>query len=87
MHLKLTQRFGERKNGDVALAKFVLANEFGEETEVVLKQYSAGVRGDPEFDPGEYQVELDTLKQLSDSEYTINLKKNFDASPGYPWNT
>ena len=87
MHLKLTQRFGERKNGDVALAKFVLANEFGEETEVVLKQYSADVRGDPEFDPGEYQVEVEILKQLSDSEHTINLKKNFDASPDYRWNT
>ena len=87
MTFKLEERFSERKDGDVALAKVVRTNEFGEETALVLKQYSNVTRGDPNFDPREYTTERDILTQLGQSEYTVNLKKSVDASQGYPWNT
>ena len=46
--------FGERKDGDVALVTASMTDGLGDQTHVVLKQYSATVRGDPEYDPNEY---------------------------------
>ena len=87
MTFKVLKHFGERKGGDVALAKVSLPNGLGDETELVIKQYSAVERSDPEYDPREYFTEVEVLKMLKDKGCAVNLKTNIDAYEDYPWNT
>ena len=87
MTFKVLKHFGERKGGDVALAKGSLPNGLGDETEFVIKQYSAVERSDPEYDPREYFIEEEALKMLKDKGCAVDLKTSIGASKDYPWNT